>query len=91
MSDKKDIMFRAYCQNPDLLGLELEILFDPCTDASWAVLHNKAIDLINTLCGEKVEEKDDLGLEKNSHYELKCKSKLAGHLARNILMYARQQ
>jgi hypothetical protein len=89
--NRKDVMYKAYCQNPDLLGLELEILFEACTDPNFAVLHNRAIDMINILCGETVENRDDLGIEISSGYQLKCKGKLAGHLARSVLMYARQK
>jgi len=91
MSDDRTIMFSAYHNNPDLLGLELRVLLEPCTDATFAVLHNKAIDLIRQLCGREVTEKDDVGVQTRSAYVLDCKDKLAGHLARSVLIYARQQ
>jgi hypothetical protein len=90
MSDEaRDIMFRAYHQNPALLGLELEVLFEPCTEATFAVLHNKAIDLINTMCGVRRVEKNAIGVTVSDTYTLECKKKLAGHLARQVLQYAR--
>ncbi len=90
MSDSaRDIMFSAYHANPALLGLELEVLFEPCTDATFAVLHNKAIDLIRTMCGQHKVTTDEAGTIKHQEYVLQCKAKLAGHLARSVLQYAR--
>ena len=88
---RRETMFTAYHQNPGLLGLELEILFEPCTDANFAVLHNKAIDLIRTLCGRNLTETDDLGIVTKAEYVLDCKPQLAGHLARTVLGYSRRQ
>ena len=92
MSDTgREVMFRGYHQSPDLLAMELEILFEPCTDATFAVLHNKAIDLINRLCGQRQKTVDDVGVTTSDAYVLECKTKLAGHLAKSVLMYARMK
>ena len=88
---RREKMFTGYNLSPDLLAIELEILFEPCTDANFAVLHNKAIDLIRTLCGRNLTETDDVGIVTKAAYVLDCKPQLAGHLARTVLGYARRQ
>jgi hypothetical protein len=85
------MMVMAYQSNPDLLAMDLEILFEPCTDPTFAVLHNAAIGKIRALCGQKVIEHDEVGVEIRNEYVLDCKESLAKHLAMSVLRYARMQ
>lgn len=90
MSDEaREIMFRAYHQSPALLALELQVLFELCEDHAEAVNHNRAVDLINLMCGEHKVTRDDVGTVIRDEHVLACKAKLAGHLARSVLQYAR--
>ena len=85
---RRDLMTKGYFANPDMLALELEILFEPCTDANFAVLHNSVIDKITAMCGERLPEKDAMGIEQLSENRvLTCKDKLAKSLAQTILKY----
>jgi hypothetical protein len=85
-------MLNAYGYNLDLLAMDLEILFESCTDATFAVLHNVAIDKIMALCGEEIDEKDELGLSANGkRIALTCKTKLARQVAQAVLRYARSE
>ena len=80
-NEEKDIMFRAYHANPDLLALELGILLEPCTDPEFAVLHNKAINIIRVMCSEVVPGTPGA--------VFKCKGKLAAALAQSVLSNAK--
>ena len=98
MSDDRAIMFNAYNNNPDLLGLELQALFQPILSATnnevlirKASRHDDLIELIVCLCGKRVVETNEIGSVTRDEVVMECLDKLAGHLARSVLMYARQQ
>ena len=77
-----------YHARPSSLARRLKKLFEPCTDANFAVLHNDVLDEITLMCGERVPEKDAMGIEQLSEFRvLLCKDKLAKSLAHTILRY----
>jgi len=78
------VMYRQY---PDALADELEMLFEPCSDATYAVLHNVTMQRIMDLCGEEVTVDGGHGVEPKKETVLKCKSKLAKALAEAVIKY----
>lgn len=87
----RQTMLLGYGAAPDMLAMDLEILLEPCTGAEFAVRHNVAMDKIMTLCGTRIQEKDEIGTTKTDEVVLKCKRELAKRLAMTVLVYARMQ
>ncbi len=80
-----EVLRAMYKQHPDGLAQELGILLEPCTDATFAVLHNAAIQKIMDLCAVEESAIDEFGEKQSVKRVLKCKDKLAKALAEAVL------
>lgn len=91
--EKRKTIVMGYAANPTMLAYELEIMFEPCTDANYAVLHNKAVQLIVDMCGEPVDDLDAMGnkVKGSGIRELRCRDRLARSLAQTIIRHARHE